>query len=72
MSTNATTASRGGGGGNPAQSRRRVQRAFKMRGLAVQAGALDAMLKDSDEDVRCAAVETLSKLAPEVVNAAKA
>lgn len=30
--------------GNPAQSRRRVQRAFKMRGLAVQAPALDAML----------------------------
>ena len=29
---------------NPVQSRRRVQRAFKMRGLAVQASALDAML----------------------------
>ena len=53
---------------NPAQSRRRVQRAFKMRGLAVQAGALDAMLNvlsressQSSQDVLTAVLDEIKE-----------
>ena len=66
MSTNATTASRGGGGGNPAQSRRRVQRAFKMRGLAVQAGALDAMLNVLSREASQSSQEVLTAVLDEI------
>eukprot|EP00562_Extubocellulus_spinifer_P002809 CAMPEP_0178486180 /NCGR_PEP_ID=MMETSP0696-20121128/8674_1 /TAXON_ID=265572 /ORGANISM="Extubocellulus spinifer, Strain CCMP396" /LENGTH=574 /DNA_ID=CAMNT_0020113835 /DNA_START=22 /DNA_END=1746 /DNA_ORIENTATION=+ len=54
--------------GNPAQSRRRVQRAFKMRGLAVQAPALDAMLNvlqlenaQSSQDVLVAILDEIKE-----------
>ena len=66
MSMNATTASRGGGGGNPAQSRRRVQRAFKMRGLAVQAGALDAMLNVLSREASQSSQEVLTAVLDEI------
>ena len=68
MSMNATVASRasGGGGGNPAQSRRRVQRAFKMRGLAVQAGALDAMLNVLSREASQSSQEVLTAVLDEI------
>ena len=53
---------------NPAQSRRRVQRAFKMRGLAVHSDALDAMLNvlqretvQSSQDVLMAILDEIKE-----------
>ena len=51
---------------NPAQSRRRVQRAFKMRGLAVQAGALDAMLNVLSRESSQSSQEVLTAVLDEI------
>ena len=67
MNATAATSSRAsGGGGNPAQSRRRVQRAFKMRGLAVQAGALDAMLNVLSREASQSSQEVLTAVLDEI------
>jgi len=54
------------GGSNPAQSRRRVQRAFKMRGLAVQTGALDAMLNVLSRESSQSSQEVLTAVLDEI------
>ena len=51
---------------NPAQSRRRVQRAFKMRGLAVQTGALDAMLNVLSRESSQSSQEVLTAVLDEI------